>query len=436
MQDRELLEAKYTAPSGKEFVFLWGDKFSKKTELKTGVFTFPDRDGAHVQHQGGGPVTFSIVCIFNSDDHVKNANDFEAALLERGIAELQHPVYGIVKVIPTGGIERENDLINNINESRVTITFTETITDEPVNLEAVPSDEIISDFEEFSESAAVEFAENIVIENISEQLQITATLDTETDMLNENLSFLALNDPDFLTSISELKNNVKSLLNKVENLFILKLNIARLILNVMKKPSRMFINITEKIKGYSQLITQIIKQFKNDPFGINNIKNAFSSTRLILSGSAASVASGAALSIMQSAASGVPAGGAFYSGNGVMSRETAVAVAVQLKELLNEIKEFEDRKIENNNFIDSNAHSYLLLIQLVHKSIDFILNISFLLPMRRKIKLDRDRNFIELCAELYGSVDDYYLDKMIIENNLNIDDFEILPMGREMFYYA
>jgi hypothetical protein len=113
-----------------------------------------------------------------------------------------------------------------------------------------------------------------------------------------------------------------------------------------------------------------------------------------------------------------------------------VAVAVQLNSLLQTIREYEDKKIEGNTFIDTNASTYILLTQLVNKSIQLILNACFSLPMRRTIKLDRDRNYIELCAELYGDVDDYYLDSLIIENNLNIDEMEIIPMGREVTYYV
>jgi len=212
MDDRELLEAKYTAPSGKEFTFLW-ETLSKKTELKTGIFTFPDRDGAHVQHQGGGPVSFSMTCIFNGDDHVKRAGDFEAALLEREPAELQHPVYGIKKVIPTGNISRDNDLINGINESIVTITFTETITDDPVKLEAVTADELEASFDDFTEAAAAEFAESITVENISEQLQLQSFLELQANILNDNLADIVSADTsgkgkaDFLTTMKELKNS-------------------------------------------------------------------------------------------------------------------------------------------------------------------------------------------------------------------------------------
>jgi hypothetical protein len=493
MSDRELLEAKYTSPSGKEFTFLW-EKVSKKTQLKTGVFTFPDKDGAHVQHQGGGPTTFPFQCIFNGEGHIKNANDFEAALLERDVAELQHPLYGVRKVIPTGDIQRDDDYVNTLNETHVTITFTETITDEePTKLEAVTADEIENDYDEFSESAAADFAESLSIETIDEELEIQAILNSEADILNDNLSGLVSSADsirsgydvpaidsvtgkskfaDFITSMRELKNNIKSFLNKTESLVQKAINIARLKLNLMKLPSRMIINITEKIKGYSRLIAQIINQFKNDPYGTNKIKNAFASTRLVLSGAIASVSSGAALSIANSAgrggaltpagsgggvagsapgAGGGASGGGSASGDstagggvagtgaaasGVLTREAAVAVAVQLKTMLRDIQDFEDIKIEKNNFIDSNASTYLLMVQLINKSIQLILTSCFALPMKRTIKLDRDRNFIELCAELYGTVNDFYLDRLIIENNLNIDELEIIPMGREVTYYV
>jgi hypothetical protein len=453
MDDRELLEAKYTAPSGKEFVFLW-EVSEKDTPLKTGIFTFPDKDGGHVQHQGRGPVSFPMTCIFNGENNIKTADDFEEALAEPDVAELQHPVYGIKKVIPTGNIKRKEDYVNSINESHVTITFTETITDdEPAELEAVAADELEKDFEEFSEAAAADFAESITAENIGEQLQLQSTLEDQANMLNDNLSGVVSSSnvfdltgtaaknnksADFITSMKELKDNIKTMFKNAEGVVQKGLNIGRLALNLMKLPSRIIININEKIKGYTQLVTQMIKQFKNDPFGVNNIKNSFASTRLVLSGSIASIASGAALSIAESAAgnSNTSTDAVYFSSTGVLSRETAVSIALELNNLLQTIQDFEDTKIEQNAFIDCNASSYLLLMELVHNSIELILNVSFSLPMRRMITLDRDRNFIELCAELYGSVESYYIDRFISENDFNIDELEIIPMGREVSYYV
>jgi hypothetical protein len=84
-------EARYTSPSGKKIVF------ARETELKTGVFTFPGKDGANVQHQGAGAKTFPLACIFSGAGYTTKAGEFEAMLIERGIAELQHPVYGTTK---------------------------------------------------------------------------------------------------------------------------------------------------------------------------------------------------------------------------------------------------------------------------------------------------------------------------------------------------
>jgi hypothetical protein len=89
-----------------------------------------------------------------------------------------------------------------------------------------------------------------------------------------------------------------------------------------------------------------------------------------------------------------------------------------------------------NDFIDSDATAHFSLIELVNSSSQIILNASLSMPLRKTVKLERDRNYIELCAELYDSVDNYYLDKFIIENNMNIDELEILPMGREVSYYV
>jgi prophage DNA circulation protein len=219
--DDHLLEAKYTSPGGDEFIFSW-EKVEKQTELKTGVYTFPDKDGAHVQHQGGGVVTFPMTCIFSGDDFFDRADRFEAALLERGTGELQHPVYGIRKVKPTGNIKREDDLVGNANESVVTITFTETITDEETPaLDAVTEDEIETEYEDFADTAAADFAESITTENASEELAFQSVLETQTDAISESVGDIATGSgvsgkdkAEFISTRRELKNNIKGLYNE------------------------------------------------------------------------------------------------------------------------------------------------------------------------------------------------------------------------------
>jgi hypothetical protein len=245
----------------------------------------------------------------------------------------------------------------------------------------------------------------------------------------------------------------------------------------------------EKIKGYSMLATTLINQFRNDPFGINNVKNAWVSMNLVLTGCVASLATGAALSIAEAASSSSTTPGASASrsmaaagtngsgndtpggnegggesgsagagngagasggsgvavaavdGGGTMSREETVFVMNQIVSLFETVKSFQDSKIKSSNtgiesggIIDSNSNTYLLLNELIYASIQLIQQASFALPMQRVIRLDRDRQVIELCCELYGSVE--YLDRFIIENDFNIDEIELLPMGREVTYHV
>jgi len=441
--DDRITEARYTSPSGKEATFKF-EELSRQTRLKTGVFEFPERDGARVQHQGAGAKTHPMVCIFEGPDCMSLADDFETMLYERGYAEFQHPIYGVLKVVPTGDIIRKDNLINELNQSVVSITFTETITDESVPaLDVVTADNIDAMSEAFSESAAADFAGGITADTVSEQLQLQSVLTEQTNSLNENLKDMAAAEPgkmaQFMTTMKELKNNISDLFSQSEKIVQKGLNIGRQTLNAMKAPSRMIVAVTEKIKGYTQLVTQMTNQFKNDPFGINNIKNTFNSNRLILTGAVASLASGTAISIAQAAASspaakpGAPSA-ADNSNAGVMSREAAIEAALQIQQSLETVKDFEDSKVGENNFIDYNATSYLQLQQLVFTSIQLIIDSAFSLPMRRTITLDRDRQIIELCCELYGS--EYYLDRFIQENNFNLDEIELLPMGTEVSYYV
>jgi hypothetical protein len=119
---------------------------------------------------------------------------------------------------------------------------------------------------------------------------------------------------------------------------------------------------------------------------------------------------------------------------GTTSREEATEAASRLAELLENISAFADTKTAQNAFIDSNATAYLALQELVFQSIQLIMNVSFALPMQRTFSLGRDRQIVELCAELYGSTD--YLDDFILENNFSADEIELLPMGTKVSYYV
>lgn len=431
--EKRITEAKYTSPSGKGISFLYGS-VSRETELKTGVFTFPDKDGAKVQHQGMGAMSFPLSCVFNGSDCMEKADKFEAMLFERGIGELQHPVYGVHKVVPHGKIKRVDDLISGLNESVVEITFVKIIADDFLPaLEAVQSAEIEKKYEAFADGACEDFAGGVVTESIHDELRQKSILNTQTENIKGGLESLVKSKKeafsDFVSTVTELKGQVNAFFDKADGKMSGALNTARLVLNTMRIPSRVMIGVSEKIKGYSALIFTLAGQFINDPFGVCNVVNSVMNSRLFLQGALASLASGVALQLASQAAeegqdSGAP----------VCSRDEALNAALVIIDLFEMIKDFDDKKVSSNSFVDTNTDAYFLLYDLVQKSIRFILNSAFNLPMQRTVVLDRDRQVIELSAELYGSVD--YVDSIIFDNKLTADEIVVLPQGREITYYV
>jgi prophage DNA circulation protein len=482
-----ILEAKYTSPGGGEAVFEY-ETVSRETELKTGVFTFPGVDGAHVQHQGMGARSFPLSCIFSGAACMDEADAFETMLIETGVGELRHP-YGTIKVTPTGNIKREDDLVGGINQSTVTVTFTETLTDDAGEggLEAAAADDIEKKEEEFSEAAEEDFARGLTTDaegtsvadkygadedgpdmTIEEQLAAQSALEQQTQIIVENLEPLAAADkkayPEWLASVKELKDKIQNMYKKtldaagkVEKFYAKALGIARLTLRIMKTPARLANSLALKIAGYSQVTAQLINQFKNDPFGVRKIANAYTIARLGLTAALASIASGAAISVAEAAAVSAKSGsagnaraasgaagaavvsggsGAAKSGGGVMSREAAVEAAAAVEKLFEATAVFSDGKIAQNTFIDNDARASLLLRELTEQSIQLIVEAAFSLAMQKTVTLGRDRQVIELCAELYGSVETSVIDGFIQQNNLNIDEIGLIPMGREVSYYV
>jgi hypothetical protein len=421
------------------------------------------------------------------------ADAFEAALIETETGELQHPVYGTIKVKPVGNIKRDDDLVSTLNECHVTVTFTQHITDdEEAALEEVTADSIEASEEEYTAAAAEDFAESIaaatpdtplgeglpenpLADSLSEKAEIQAALEEQAQAIVDGLEPLAAADKtafaEFLTSSQELKSQIKNLYGKhaditgkIESTFVKALNIGRLTLRLMKLPSRLAVSLSQKIQGYSKLTATLIQQFGKTPLTVKNASGVFAAARLALTGTVASIASGAAISTAASAAapaarsgaspaapssavSGSTAGGgssaasgdtgtdtAVDTTTGSASREEAIESSNKIIGLLETITAFEDEQTAQDAFVDSNSAAYMALVQVVYQSAQLIRDAAFALPMQRTFTLDRDRQVIELCAELYGSVD--YLDNFIMQNNFTLDEIELLPMGTKVSYYV
>ena len=420
--------AKYTSPSGKEFEFAY-ENLSKETDLKTATFTFPEKDGAYIQGLGRGGRRFPFSCIFSGSDCYKKADAFEEALEERGVGHLVHPLYGDRKVVPTGTIKRDDGVITDVNTVTVEIVFSETIVDEDV-LQSVTalSSEIEAQADIVVEAGIKEFLSVIDVANTSDAIGLSVTLasqqktisDTVANILNDNSRNSVESMKDKISAAYKtVQKTTKEASKKIDEVR----SYANGIFKLMRLPAQVVSSGLQVASSFGDMVTDIVRTFTKDPIGLNKIKNNFAATKMSLQGALLSVCEALTFSCGKPANEG-----------GFKSREEAVSAAEAIQDMADTINNYCDSKNNKDLFVENEA-SYLALLEVEKKSIALILNTAFSLKNRRIIKLDRDRQLIELVHELYGDIDSN-LDEFIVDNKLNFNSIAIIPMGTEISYYV
>ena len=448
----EITEAAYTSPSGKRIVFNFSPAVNRKTPLKTAEHTFPDVDGAEIQSLGLGGKKFPMTAIFDGADCMKNASEFEDALCERGFGFLEHPIYGKYAVVPTGEIERSDDLVSALNESKVTVTFAETITDKAFpESEVAAMDELESSIDNYDTTAVETFAELIETDSIDDSMQLQSVLKTQSNSLFEGISKLAEKSSNMkdkmkvLQKINELKNKAQGIIASVDKIAANAQELAATLIQTARMPAALVTDALAKIEGYATVVDSIIKNVKKDPFGVNAIKNQYAATSVVLGSLVASCGFGVAQTASKAGSASGSSGGAGSIASGesesgsttgsFQSRAAVLSAADSVAELFEVYKTYMDSQIAKDAFVDS-GEGYSALLQTIASSIQVMQEAAFNLPMTRYIKLGRDRQVIELLCELYGPDGFNRIDEFINDNNLNAEEIVLIPMGREVRYYV
>lgn len=438
--------------------FNYSAQVERTTPLKTAENVFPNVDGAEIQSLGLGGRKFPMTAIFSGADCLKDADAFEELLCERGYGQLEHPIYGKHTVVPTGEISRSDDLVGGLNESRVKITFSETLTDGGFPESAVSAEDALSAaIDGYESSAVASFAEIIETGSVDDKLQLQGVLKTQSDTLFKGISSLAEKagsaSRELTQKLKNFKTSVNQWIGKVDELAKNAHEIATVLVKTARLPSEIAIGAMAKIEGYSSIIQDIINNIKKDPVGAKAIANQYAATSVVLGALVASMGFGvantaaAAGSSVQGAggtdsgASGASGGGdsgtgtAAASAGGFVSRASVLSAADAVIEQFETYKTYMDAQAATDAFVDT-GETYSALLDTVVASVQVMQAAAFELPMARTVRLARDRQVIELLAELYGADGFARLDQFITDNELTADEIVLLPMGREVTYYG
>lgn len=405
-------EAAYTSPSGVRLTFDYED-VRKSVEKKTTGFEFPDADGTYVQDLGHSGRRYPLRVFFWGDDYDQESDAFEAALLERGTGKLEHPIYGVVDVVPFGTITRRDDLKTAANQAVIEVAFWETIGLIYPASQTDPASEVLASVDEYNNTAAAEFEEVTDLDSAVEQSSFQNTYQATLDTAKSGLQSIANTQADVQKQFNAITDSIN---NGIDILISEPLTLAFQTTQMIQAPARALTNIEARLDGYANLANLIINTNNVVSPGLDSRNsNEFHKDDLY----ASTYVTGSIVSVVNNQ---------FTTKTEAL--EAADIVLTQFADLI----AWRDANFQSLSEIDTGS-AYQQLLEAVALTAGFLVEISFSLKQERRIVLDRNRTMIDLVAELYGSIDDQ-LDFFINSNDLSGTEILEIPRGREIVYYV
>lgn len=399
-------EAAYTSPNGARFTWDYED-VSRTFDKKTTAFEFPDFEGTYVQDLGRTGRRYPMRVFLWGADYDIQADAFEEALGEVGVGRLEHPIYGIVDVTPFGTVDRNDRLKTASNQAVLEFTLFETsgIVNPQASVDSVST--IRSLISEYAQSAAIEFEVNT---DLNTAISRSIFKGNYISILNRTTSTLR-DIADSEDTVRQRFNAINTSINTSIDLLIgdpvtLALNTIQLV----SLPSSASSSIKERLDGYGSLVSLIVNS-SND-----GKQNNTARTQDLYVNSYVAAAVESALNTTYT------------------TKSEAINAVDQLITMFDNVVSWRDDLLVELGEADS-GETYQIIQDIVALSTAYIVNLSFSLQQERIICTDRNRNMIELSAELYGETDTR-LDFFINSNNLTGSEILEIPKGREIRYYV
>ncbi len=406
-------EAAYTSPSGVRTTFHYED-VSKAVDKKTAAFEFPDANGTYVQDTGHSGRRYPLRVFFWGDDYDKQAEIFDASLLETGTGRLEHPAYGAVDVVPFGTIKQRDDLKTAANQAIIELTFWATIALLYPAVQTDPAREVLTAVDEYNDAAAAEFGADTSLDSAVDSATFKNSYQALLDSASSGLQPLADAQEDVRKQFDAV---VDSINRGLDILVAEPVTLAFQTAIMLQTPARALTNIEARLTAYNDLVNLIITGDNSvvSPSLDASSSNEFHTNDLYVS----TYVTGSVVSVVN---------------NQFATRGEALAAAEFVLAQLDAVTNWRDDNFQALCEVDTGG-SYQQLQEAVALTAGFLVEISFTLKQERSVILTRDRCILDLVAEFYGETD-ARLDFFINSNNLSGSEIIEVPRGREIVYYV
>jgi prophage DNA circulation protein len=366
-----------------------------------------------VQDLGRTGRRYPLRIILSGENYDLDAEAWMQALGEAGEGKLEHPVYGTVTVVPTGTIRRRDDLVSQANQALIEVTFFETTGTIYPTSQSDPGGQVINSISDYNDAAAEQFEEKTELDNAVDQASFQAQYQALLDEATQGLEVIAEQQQNVQDQFSAITESIsRGLTVLIEQPLTLAYQTTQLI----QAPARAVSAISDRLAAYGNLLDLIVSGADSVATTTGrDSRNLFAGRDLY----ASTYVTGSVLSAVNSQFD---------------TKDEAISAAAEILEQFDRLNEWRDSNYEVLTAIDT-GEAYQRLINAVGLAAGFLVEISFTLKQERRFVLTRNRTMIDLCAELYGSVDDQ-LDFFINSNLLTGDEILEVPAGREVVYYV
>ena len=303
--------------------------------------------------------------------------------------------------------------------------------------------------DEYENSAAADFAGNIYTDSIEDKMQLQVVMKSNANSTFKGVEKMIKAAPknkkrtNLFQWYDSAKRFINSIIDNVDKIGTFANEVATTTIKMIRLPSQITSDAFSKLAGYQLMIRDIANNVKADPFGTKAVTNQWAATTLawgsMIAALSYGVANTAAEQSTNQGTSNPTEDDSDYSdgntGGSFASRSDVLETAAQIAASFAEYSAYIDSQNRKNAFVDT-GETYEKLLNVVTYSLRSLEETSFNLPVTRIIRLDRDRQLFELLAELYGKDGFNRQDQFINDNKLTADEIVLIPMGREVRYYA
>jgi len=390
----------YTDPNGTVHNLMFDD-VARDGSKKVATFDPPQQDRTEVQDMGMSGTDHAMTLYIIGDNYDKAADAFWAGLSLRHTDDkpgrLAHPRWGDLTVKPLTFTQSEG-FVEGMGRAVFVVQFKEVTTGQKFPALAVDLVGEISTLSETASASAIATYEGPT--SASDIAKVTSQATSTLKSLQDNLAAI-VSGVDELAS--ELSSGVTQAVDGIGALIDAPITMAETIVGLVRLPATVVGSISQKLAAYSTLFDDLAAEA-----GVNNSPAQDDFLSLTLSASA------------------IAAAEASTTGE-ITNRDDGVAAAEYIAAILEFYRSLMDQTGPDPDLMAQT-------VDLLTTAQAYLLDASFGLKSARRRILDHDSDPLSETWACYHDVT--MLDQFCKDNGLSDGEFFVLPMGREVVWYA